>query len=255
MNHTIEPLQAFNDNYIWLISKPQKKEVVCIDPGDASPVLTYLTKHQLSLSHILITHHHFDHIGGLSTLKSHYPTAETYGPLDSRIPHLDHIVKEGDIFDIDSIKLSARVIETPGHTKTHICFYLSEIDALFCGDTLFSAGCGRLFEGSAEEMTSSLNKLTQLPPQTKIFCAHEYTLNNLQFAHQIEPNNQLIIDALKVLKPNTLSLPSSLKKELKINPFLRCEQSVVMEKAREHDKEVKSQVDTFRVIRKLKDNF
>lgn len=255
MLEIILPIPAFNDNYIWLIKKPNHDKVVCIDPGEAEPVLSYLKSEQLTLSHILITHHHFDHIGGVPTLKSHFPDLVTYGPIDPRISKLDHIVKEGDQFEIKHLDLKLTVIETPGHTKTHICFHIPSIKALFCGDTLFSAGCGRLFEGTPEDMASSLKKLSALPKDTRVFCAHEYTRQNLMFADTIEPGNQDVIKALNALAPDSLSLPSTLEKEFKINPFLRCDKHKIIETARQHDNTIKNETDTFRVIRKLKDNF
>jgi hydroxyacylglutathione hydrolase len=255
MNHTILPIRAFNDNYIWLIIKPQMKTVTCIDPGDAAPVLMFLEAHQLKLTHILITHHHFDHTGGVATLKSSYPEALVIGPYDERITGISRQVKENDKVDIEQLPSSFDVIETPGHTSTHICFYHQEMALLFSGDTLFSAGCGRLFEGTPQEMLASLEKLSQLPDKTTVYCAHEYTHANLRFAATIEPRNKTIQAELHNTQHATLTLPSTMAKEKNINPFLRCGEISVIEKAKEYEKTELSKIAVFRVIRELKDRF
>lgn len=255
MQYTIFPIPAFNDNYIWLIIKPQQREVICIDPGDAAPVIDYLELNKLTIVQILITHHHFDHAGGIIELKTRYPDTVVTGPNDRRISLLDNHVKEGDRVAMEHFPFAFEVIETPGHTRTHICFYSSDLGALFSGDTLFSAGCGRLFEGSAAQMIHSLNKLRSLPNDTKVYCGHEYTLNNLKFAQTIEPTNQLIKDTLIKLSPNQLSLPSTLKMERAMNPFLRWDNEIVRNKAKSIDPTIMNDADIFRVIRRLKDEF
>ena len=217
----IKPLKAYTDNYIWLLES--NEEVSVVDPGDAKPVLDYLNKTNKNLKDILITHHHFDHTAGVPELEN-IISGSIYGPQNS-YKLIQEEVTQGHT--ISSLGIKFEVIEVPGHTLDHIAFYNKENNILFCGDTLFASGCGRVFEGTFNQMFESLNKLKQLPDSTQIYCGHEYTKNNLLFSIKVEPeNNDLImrnsgIDNL--IMTNGSSLPSSIELEKKTNPFLRCD--------------------------------
>jgi len=252
---TVTAIPAFADNYIWLISSGGKHCAV-IDPGDAAPVEKMLRKHSLNLSYILLTHHHADHTGGVSALvKSH--GAKVYGPHDSRIPGQDQSFGEGETVHLPLLELEFSVLEVPGHTSSHIAFYGQ--DCLFCGDTLFSVGCGRLFEGTPAQMQASMDKLAALPAATKVFCAHEYTLSNCDFALAVEPDNpQLIKRASEVEAARAIgrsTVPSTLAEELGVNPFLRTRQDSVVAAARKRDPEAAPGTPTLAVIRAWKDSF
>ena len=217
----IKPLKAYTDNYIWLLES--NEEVSVVDPGDAKPVLDYLNKTNKNLKDILITHHHFDHTAGVPELEN-IISGSIYGPQNS-YKLIQEEVTQGHT--LSSLDIKFEVIEVPGHTLDHIAFYNEENNILFCGDTLFASGCGRVFEGTFNQMFESLNKLKQLPDSTQIYCGHEYTKNNLLFSIKVEPeNNDLImrnsgIDNL--IMTNGSSLPSSIELEKKTNPFLRCD--------------------------------
>tara|TARA_A100001015_G_scaffold184357_1_gene205118 strand:- start:6779 stop:7540 length:762 start_codon:yes stop_codon:yes gene_type:complete len=217
----IKPLKAYTDNYIWLLET--NEEVSVVDPGDAKPVLDYLRKTNKNLKDILITHHHFDHTAGVPELEN-IISGSIYGPKDSYELIKEKVV-QGDT--ISSLGIKFQIIEVPGHTLDHIAFYSEEYNILFCGDTLFAGGCGRVFEGTFEQMFESLNKLKQLPDSTQIYCGHEYTKSNLLFSVEVEPeNNDLIMRNTKIdnlLLENGSSLPSSIELEKKTNPFLRCD--------------------------------
>ncbi|HQQ62427.1 MAG TPA: hydroxyacylglutathione hydrolase [Pseudomonadales bacterium] len=216
------PIPAFSDNYIWLFADNGKAWVT--DPGDAAPVVSALEGNNLQLSGILVTHHHGDHVGGISGLleKFHVPV---YGPaLSPAAGLITHKLVQNDVIEIHSRKFE--IISVPGHTLDHIAFYSAEANILLCGDTLFSAGCGRVFEGTYEQMYASLQKLAALPDDTQVCCAHEYTLSNLRFAQATEPDNQDIKNHIthcqSLRKQGKPTLPSTLALEKKINPFLRC---------------------------------
>lgn len=218
----LQPIPAFNDNYIWLLAQDGKAWVV--DPGEAAPVLAALQTSKLTLAGILITHHHPDHTGGVKALLKDFPVP-VFGPENSPATDLiDNPLKDKESIRIGTWQFS--VMEIPGHTLDHIAFYCAAEKILFCGDTLFSAGCGRVFEGSYEQMYLSLSKLSALPDDTKVCCAHEYTLSNLRFAITTEPSNQDIIEYrnyCEILRAkNQPTLPSSIEQEKRINPFLRC---------------------------------
>ncbi len=219
----IIPISAYQDNYIWAIVNTSAKTCVIVDPGDALPVLNFLLQRQLSLSAILVTHHHADHTGGIAQLQQQ-ETIPVYGPRAGHTPTVTHHLQEGNHVTLDTIGLTLRVIAVPGHTLDHIAYYNDQY--LLCGDTLFSAGCGRLFEGTAKQMYNSLTKLTRLTDTTRVYCAHEYTLANLAFAHAVEPNNPVLLSytaqaelCRQHAKP---TLPSTIGLEKTINPFLRC---------------------------------
>jgi len=246
-------LPAFSDNYIWVIENPGHKTCAIVDPGDAGPVLDYLKHSDYTLSAVLITHHHADHIGGITAIIEQFP-APVYGPAKERIPHCQHPLNEPDEITIENLA-SFKVMDIPGHTLGHIAYHSG--DLLFCGDTLFAGGCGRVFEGTNAQMLHSLSKLAALSPNTRIFCAHEYTEANLRFAEHVEPNNKDIKQRLQEVQnlrqTNTITIPSLLESELKTNPFLRCHEQDVIDMAEQVGGQPMSSAEqVFGVIRKWK---
>ncbi len=213
---------AFNDNYLWLIHDGVNAAVV--DPGDAAPILTALKAHNLSLVAILLTHHHSDHVGGVPILIQHF-NIPVFGPRDESIPGITRPLTEGDDATIPELALSLRVLNVPGHTSGHIAYYTSGQQWLFCGDTLFAGGCGRLFEGTPAEMAASLEKLAALPDATQVYCAHEYTLSNLRFAQEVEPHNTALLARIHIEQAKRdrgqSTVPSTIGLEKATNPFLR----------------------------------
>lgn len=257
----ITPIPAFNDNYIWMISRPGSGQTWVVDPGDAHAVLKTLDNQHLKLAGILITHHHYDHTGGIEKLCARYPVP-VYGPDNPAIQGITHPLRDKDSFDLEGIPFS--VIATPGHTLDHIAYYIRETEtsspALFCGDTLFAGGCGRLFEGTPEQMHASLSRLSQLPGNTRVFCAHEYTLANLEFALAVDPDNIFLQKRLNetaiLRKRQSPTVPSTLDTELQTNPFLRCHIPTIIHAAEERGaSKSDSCADILRVIREWKDNF
>ena len=217
----ISPIPAFQDNYIWLIHNHQY--AVVVDPGDATPVIAYLEQHQLKLEAVLITHHHADHIGGVEDLLA-YQACKVYAPKKEQYLFAHQAVADHQNIQFEHLPIQLEVIEVPGHTLGHVAYYGA--NSLFCGDTLFGAGCGRLFEGTPPQMFSSLQKLASLGPETAVYCAHEYTERNLAFAETLEPLNlnlqTRIIETKRLRANHQPSLPSSIELELQTNPFLRC---------------------------------
>ncbi|MDD7804943.1 MAG: hydroxyacylglutathione hydrolase [Endozoicomonas sp. (ex Botrylloides leachii)] len=256
---SISPIPAFSDNYIWAIHS--KTHCYVVDPGAHQAVQHFLAQHRLILSGILITHHHPDHTGGIQQLVEKY-AVPVYGPENYNIKGITQHLKEGD--EITVLNAVFNVIATPGHTLDHIAFYTAPNDqppALFCGDTLFSGGCGRLFEGTATQMQFSIDKLASLPENTELFCAHEYTRDNLAFAIYLEPDNTDIKDRIQQvdrLKQQGLpSLPSSLAVEKKTNPFLRTRNTALVNQIISRYPHINSSnpVAIFGAIRTMKDNF
>jgi hydroxyacylglutathione hydrolase len=232
----IVPLRALRDNYVWTLTS--ETDAVPVDPGDAQPVLDYLAASGKRLTAILITHHHADHTDGVAELVRKHPGISVYGPKISvgRIPEITHPVNDGDSIELPEIGATFAVIGIPGHTLDHTAYYGG--NALFCGDTLFGCGCGRLFEGTPEQMFASLNRLAALPDETLIYCGHEYTLANIDFAKRVEPNNAALTrradeDAERV-KVTGSSLPSTLGREKATNPFLRCLEPAVIASVDKH---------------------
>jgi hydroxyacylglutathione hydrolase len=219
----IEPIPAFDDNYIWLISEPPSTWVAVVDPGDADPVSDVLDRRGLELAAILITHHHGDHTGGVAELLERWPDALVTAPADRRIRHATRRVGDGDRVSVPGLDTAFEVLAVPGHTSTHIA-YLGA-GALFCGDTLFAAGCGRVFDGSFEDLAASLRRIAALPAQTRCYCAHEYTLANLGFAKWVEPDSAALAErtaeAQRLRADGEPTVPSTLALELATNPFLR----------------------------------
>ena len=247
-------ISAFKDNYIWAIANEQNLFVV--DPGDAQPVVEYLESHNLQLSGILLTHHHHDHSGGIDSLQAMAGNIPVYGSHKSTVKGINHPVKEGDVISVFSHEFN--IMEIPGHTLDHIAFFGEK--ALFCGDTLFSAGCGRIFEGTAPMMFHSVSRLAELPSNTRVFCGHEYTLANLAFAKQVEPNNTEITVTISKTKERLetqgCSLPSTLGDEQKINPFFRCGETTVREAVENFSqKKLNSPEEVFAQLREWKNVF
>lgn len=253
----ITPIPALKDNYIWLITNNQSTQAIIVDPGDASPVISFLNEHHLKPAAILVTHKHADHTGGINELLDAYPETAVYANEIENVSSTTHFVKHGDVISINNWP-SFNVIHIPGHTLGHVAYYADPI--LFTGDTLFGAGCGRVFEGTAEQMLGSLNKLAVLPNDTFIYCGHEYTLANLNFASHVEPENedirQRIKDTEKLRLNNNPSLPSTLGLEKKTNPFLRCtEKSVISSVEKYANRKLANTVDVFHELREWKNKF
>ncbi|MDO8908846.1 MAG: hydroxyacylglutathione hydrolase [Pseudohongiella sp.] len=252
---TITPIPAFKDNYIWAIQN-DVNEVFVVDPGDAVPVEEFLTHNQLTLSGILITHHHADHTGGLADLCM-ARNIPVYGPSGGHIKGITHPVRDSDEIHVFGHKLI--VMAVPGHTLDHIAYYMpADTPSLFCGDTLFAGGCGRLFEGTAEMMYTSLRQIEALPGSTQIYCAHEYTLNNLAFAQRADPDNAALTERIKTetdkRRQGLPTLPSSILLEQRTNPFLRCHtDSLQANVGRNMAQSLHSEIETFAALRRWKD--
>ena len=251
----IVPIPAFLDNYIWAIVDDELCVFDCVDPGDAVPVCHFARTQQLDLRAVLLTHHHLDHIGGVSKLLEAFPHRVVYGPHDARMGCVTHPVGGNQILALGVY--SFHILNTPGHTATHISYYEPEKGWLFCGDTLFSAGCGRVFDGTMEQLHHSVGMFKQLPPHTKVYCAHEYTRQNLQFAKTVEPTNQAVLSYLE--KQNELksfcSLPSTVALERSINPFLRTDIPEVIRFATQHGAVSLESLEVFEMLRHQKDVF
>lgn len=224
MSVIIEPIPFSESNYAWLMLDENSKSAVIVDPGDAKPILQFLETNQISLKLILITHFHSDHIGGITELKNDFG-CKVYAPLkeSSKIPDIDQTVQDGDSISLENIG-DVQIIETPGHTLGSICYYIPDLKIVFTGDTLFSLGCGRLFEGTPSQMFDSLSKISSLPEDTMVYCAHEYTVDNARFALSVFPNYQPLknrIEEVKKMRGQHLpTLPVLLSEEKRTNPFL-----------------------------------
>lgn len=252
---SIVALNALQDNYIWLIINEQRHHVCCIDPGDSAPVIHYLAHHKLHLTHILLTHHHPDHCGGVQRLIELFPDTLVYGPADDRITPSPITVHDEAMIPVDDYVF--RVLSTPGHTQSHICYQEPTQGWLFCGDTLFSGGCGRVFDGTLAQLYDSLQLLSCLPPDTRIFCAHEYTRNNLHFAKTIDPDNQTLQSYSSYLDahPEQCSLPSTMALEKQINPFLRLQTAALQAFAIQQQIDPNNHPLIFNKLRELKNHF
>ena len=253
----IRYLPVFKDNYIWLIIDNAHTKAIVVDPGDAPPLLRFLQEKQLECAAILVTHHHRDHTNGVTELIHHYPVP-VYGPENSVMSGITHPVKESDCLSFPFLESAFTVLATPGHTLDHIAYLVSGM--LFCGDTLFSGGCGRVFEGTAAQMLDSLQKIAALPDETKVYCAHEYTLQNLKFAQLVEPHNLAIQDKMQQVialrRANLPTLPSSIRDEKTINPFLRCHiKEVIASVENQVGFKLNNRLDVFQYLREWKNNF
>jgi hydroxyacylglutathione hydrolase len=251
----ITAIPALSDNYIWLLEAADGQCAV-VDPGEAQPVLSTLAARGLDLAYILLTHHHYDHVDGVPELLEHYE-ATVCGPADDRLPFVHKLCHEAEEVSLEGLGITFQVLEIPAHTRSHIAFYGH--GALFCGDTLFSVGCGRLFEGTAEQMQRALDKLAALPAETEVYCAHEYTQSNCAFALAVEPDNPALqrraanVDRLRA--SGQITLPSTLADEISCNPFMRTREDSVVEAARGLDPQASSGASTMAVIRAWKDRF
>lgn len=253
----ITPLPAFSDNYLWLITRGTRAAIV--DPGDAGPVLRALADKGLTLEAILVTHHHGDHTGGVARLRA--TGARVYGPRHERIAGVDVPLAGGARIEV--LGLPFAVLDVPGHTAGHIAYYAGTLDppAVFCGDTMFACGCGRLFEGTPAQMLASLDALAGLPPATRVYCAHEYTLANIRFALTVEPGNadlqQRARDAAALRERGEPTVPSTVALERATNPFLRSDVRAVRDAAVAHAgaEAARDRVRTFAALRAWKDGF
>lgn len=252
----VEIVPAFEDNYIFILRDEAAPTAAVVDPGDASPVLSYLKKNSLQLVTIFITHHHADHVGGIRQLKKFFPQARVFASAvdTGRIPEQSDALQEGD--SVYFASETARVLFIPGHTRGHIAyFFAGSSPQLFCGDTLFGAGSGGLFEGTYEQMLSSLKKLRSLPPTTTVYCAHEYTEKNLTVALQLEPQNQAVANRLRLVsicrEKGLATVPLTLSEELTTNPFLRWDDPVLQA----HLKTEGDELATLTAVRKFRDTF
>jgi len=259
----IIPIPAFKDNYIWTLHRQQY--AVVVDPGDAAPIRACLDAQQIKLAAILCTHHHNDHVGGISELAQLY-NVPVYGPRHEDIPCLSHAVGEGDMIKIAELNITLQVFDIPGHTRGHVAYLTygssKEGEALFCGDTLFSCGCGRLFEGTAVQLHQSLQRLAALPEATKVYCAHEYTETNIRFALVCEAGNDQLkqrqLNASALRRAGQATLPSTIALEKATNPFLRCAETQIIRSVEQHTGnkfDITNDVDVFSALRKWRNNF
>lgn len=252
----VRPIPAFDDNYIWLLSRPGHPGCAVVDPGDEAPVIERLHTEGLRLDAILITHKHGDHVGGIAGLKAEWPAAAVYGPANEPIRALEHRLGGGDRIEPAGLGVALDVIDVPGHTEGHIAY--SGPGLLFCGDTLFAAGCGRVFSGTFEQLSASLQAIARLPHDTRLYCAHEYTLANLGFARWVEPDSAALTARIQrdeqTRREGLPTVPSRLADELATNPFLRTDQADVITAASTwagkplHDRDA-----VFRALRTWKD--
>jgi hydroxyacylglutathione hydrolase len=237
----VQAVNAFDDNYIWLIRRPDRPQVAIVDPGDAEPVIAAITAQSLEPVAILITHHHWDHVGGIGDLLAHYPQQPpipVYGPANETIPYISRPLGEADTVHIEALEADFRVLDVPGHTAGHIAYFHSGGDSdennnlVFVGDTLFAGGCGRLFEGTPAQMHDSLVRIAALPDDTQVYCAHEYTADNLVFARIAEPDNAALQIRQQTVQQQRArgeaTVPSLLAEEKATNPFLRCAQPEII---------------------------
>ncbi len=246
----ISAVPCFDDNYIWVLRKG--RQALAIDPGDAAPLLTWLDRKELELAAVLITHRHADHVGGLQALSGQI-AMPVYGP--EGIPGITDPVRDGTTLQL--LGITIRVMATPGHTREHVSYLTDE--AVFCGDTLFGAGCGRVFDGDMAAMHDSLMRLAALAPETLVCCAHEYTQSNLRFAATVEPGNNAIASRISDVRTKRASgqatVPSSVGLELATNPFLRCSEPAVISAARGQHPDAATPVEIFSALREWKNNF
>ena len=249
------PVPILSDNYVWVLTRLDSGNAVVVDPGDAGPVLDFLDQSNLKCAAVLLTHHHHDHVGGALKV-SKFWKCPVYGPADEAITAVGHPVNEGDT--LDAAGMTFDVLSVPGHTRGHVA-YVGH-GHLLCGDTLFAGGCGRIFEGTPSQMFDSLSRLADLDPATRVCCAHEYTVANLQFAVRVEPGNSRLVERLasarKTRSTGRPTGPSVLEEELATNPFLRCRQSEIIEAASlQAGRRLEPGVEVFAEVRRWKDGW
>ncbi len=254
----VTPISAFEDNYIWLL-QGAADDVAVVDPGDAQVVIAALEKSAKKLTAILITHHHSDHTGGVDELVDKY-SVPVYGPKNCKFPGISQPLVDGDLITLFGKTLTVKAV--PGHTLDHISYLHSDRQSsqVFCGDTLFLAGCGRVFEGSMQQMLAAMDYFKKLPAATRVYCTHEYSLSNLAFAQSVEPKNQHIADKLVACRglraANKSTLPSDIATELLINPFLRCDQLAVKERVSNYSgRSINGELEVFSLLRNWKNVF
>lgn len=254
---SVEPISAFSDNYIWLIRRSDSSCVTIVDPGDATPVLKKCQAENLQIESILITHHHSDHIGGVAAIKSAFPDAIVYGPASEQIPMIGVKLGEGDVVSLPGPGVEYTVMDVPGHTAGHIAYYGN--GQLFCGDTLFACGCGRVLGGSLSTLCQSLQKIAALPATTMAYCAHEYTLDNIGFAKWVEPNNPDLLqrekDDFSKIDQDLPTVPSLIGIEQQTNPFLRFHLPDVKNRVeKQFGRPLATDCDVFSALRTWKDS-
>jgi hydroxyacylglutathione hydrolase len=254
----IHPVPAFKDNYLWVVAEGRQAAVV--DPGDSEPIEKFLDDNGLELAAILATHHHADHVGGLQALAAHWK-CPVFGPAHEKIAGIGTRLSEGDRITVPGLGIDLDVLDVPGHTSGHIAYVdVRTKDFVFCGDTLFACGCGRLFEGTPAQMSRSLAKLAALPAATRVYCAHEYTLANIRFAEAVEPGNARLAER-KARESGKRArgeptVPSTIGEERATNPFLRCAEPQVIASAERHaGRKLEGPVEVFAEIRAWKNNF
>jgi hydroxyacylglutathione hydrolase len=258
----LQCLPARVDNYIWVLRNAQGRALV-VDPSEAAPVLEAANEGDFTPAALLLTHHHGDHVAGAVPMLDHWRDLPVYGPDDARVDVAMHRPADGEVFDIDAWRI--RTLHVPGHTRSHVAFFVETMEGddapiLFCGDTLFSLGCGRLFEGDAAQMHGSLTRLAGLPRETRVCCGHEYTLANAAFAAVVEPDNTALQRRMKEARTmrdaHRPTLPSTIGDELDCNPFLRCDQPAVIAAATQRlGRTPSGRVETFATLRSWKDGF
>lgn len=251
----VDPVRALKDNYIWTLR--DERHAAVVDPGDARPVLEHLQRESLALVAILATHHHPDHVGGVADLLARFDVP-VFGPKGEPIVTLTRPVGGGDAVEVPELGVRFEVLDIPGHTRAHIAYYGANM--LFCGDTLFACGCGRLFEGTAQQMYASLERLAALPDETLVYCGHEYTLANIGFAKAVEPENGALLERerqeARQRQQGRPTLPSTIGREKATNPFLRCLQPAVVRSANQYlGTRIADPVQVFAAIRQWKNQF
>jgi len=263
----IKSIPAFSDNYIWMLQRDNCKQVVLVDPGDEKKIISFLEKGSLQPVAILITHQHYDHTGGVEKIVKQYPQVKVICPntIISKLPlsidlpvteFITQSVRDGDSVEISELDIRFKVMTIPGHTLDHVAYFGEGV--LFCGDTIFGCGCGRLFSGTAEQMSDSMSRLSTLSPETKVYSAHEYTVDNIGFAKWVEPDNEdiLLRDEIELAKQEKgiPTMPSTLEIELKTNPFMRFKLTQVKQAAEKFSgKKLESDAEVFAAIRQWKD--
>lgn len=253
----IWPIPVFNDNYVWVLENENNAAVAVVDPGDGLAVLGALEQRQLEPIAVLVTHHHADHVGGIDEIVEHN-NLPVFGPATETIANVDHPVSDGDTLKLTELDLEVDVLHVPGHTAGHVAYVAR--GSVLCGDALFAGGCGRIFEGTARQMYDSLQRLAALDPDTAVYCAHEYTVANLRFAREVEPNNTALLQRLSSAErfrdKGQPTVPSVLREELATNPFLRSHVPEVRKAAEEFaGRSLIDDVEVFATVRSWKDGW